>query len=84
MESEGKPVREEVGSVVGGVAVGAEEIEAEIELETEGETEGETVAEIGLESDAFNHFHVHLLHCRKLEKQGVRAWGMARRLKVEM
>jgi len=80
MESEGKPVREEVGSVVGGVAVGAEEIEAEIE----GETEGETVAEIGLESDAFDHFHVHLLHCRKLKKHGVRAWGMARRLKVEM
>ena len=56
--------------VVGAVGV-VEEIEAEIEAEIEVEIAVEIGAETELESDALDHFHVHLLHCRKLEKHGV-------------
>ena len=58
-----KAVREEVGSVVGEVAVVAEEIEVEIVAVIEVGTE--------LDGDTLDHFHVHLLHCRQLEKHGV-------------
>lgn len=94
-EPEQSLAKGEVDIVVGG-AVGAgeeieEEIEEETEEETEGETEGETEeeieAEIGaeteLESDALDHFHVHLLHCSKLESTAFGLEGTARRLMLE-
>lgn len=69
----------EVDIALGGAVGAVEEIEAEIEAEIVVEIEVEIVVEIEaeteLESDALDHVHVHLLHCRKLEKHGVWAGG---------
>jgi hypothetical protein len=82
-ERERSLAKGEVDIVVVGAVGAGEEIEEEIGEEIEAETEEEIAVEIGaeigaeteLESDALDHFHVHLLHCSKLEKHGVWAGG---------